>query len=214
MWKSKNTPWAYRKGSTPLHRMPAGAKLVFLFFLSLAAFIPGPEPRSLVILLGLSLILILLSIIAGMCPKELLHGSGPLFLIVLSVFLIRVVGFSPPGFSFAGLFDTLLFCIRIGAAFAAGTLLFSVTTPGEIMKSLSRAETALGIKRLKLGLSLSLMLAFLKYFFEIWEDLNLAWKSRGGKNNLSHLVKLIPLLIEKMMIKAAETALAMEARGV
>ena len=210
---SNMTPWSYMKGSTPLHRMPAGAKLAFLFLLSLAAFFPGPEPRSLVILLCLSFILIILSCVAGMHPPALLRGSGPLFLIVLSVFIVQGVEFSPPGFSFAGLTEALIFCFRIGDAFAAGTLLFFVTTPGEIRKSLSRAEAALGIKKLRFGLSISLMLGFLKCFFEIWEDLNLAWKSRGGKNDFSRLVKLTPLLIERMMIKAAETALAMEARG-
>ena len=214
MRKSKHTPWAYRKGSSPLHRMPAGAKLIFLFLLSLAAFFPGPEIQSLFILVGLSFILIILSFIAGIGPAALLRGSSPLFLIILSVFIVQGVEFSPFGFNFAGLFEALVFCIRIGAAFAAGTLLFSVTTTGEIRKSLSKAEAFLRLKKLKLGLSIALMLAFLKYFFEIWEDLNLAWKSRGGKNSISRLVKLIPLLIEKMMIKAAETALAMEARGV
>jgi energy-coupling factor transporter transmembrane protein EcfT len=47
----------------------------------------------------------------------------------------------------------------------------------------------------------------------IWEDISLAWKSRGGKKNLSALTVLVPLAIEKMMTKAAETALAMEARS-
>ena len=207
------TPWSYRKGSTPLHKLPAGFKLVFLLLLSLAALLVGTGTYGLVVLSAIILILILLSFIAGIGPPALLRGSGPLFFIVLSVFVIQAVNFFPPGINFDGLKETIVFCFRIGAAFAAGTLLFSVTTGGEIRKSLARAEAFLHLEKLKLSLGISLMLAFLPRFFEVWEELNLAWKSRAGKNNLSRLARLVPLAIERMMVKAAETANAMEARG-
>jgi len=109
--------------------------------------------------------------------------------------------------------QAVIFSLRIAAAFSAGTLLFSVTTPYEIRKSLFRLESFLHIEKLNLSLYISLMLGFLPQFFEVWEDLCLAWKSRGGKKNLSFIVTLIPLAIERMMRKAAETATAMEARG-
>ena len=201
-------PWSYRKGSTLLHRLPAGLKLAFLLLLSLAAFFP-----SLLVLCGIALILVILSLAAHMRPWELLRGSGPLLFVVLAVFLFQGVELSPPGFNLEGLEESVIFCARIGTAFAAGTLLFGVTTPGEIKKSLSRLEAALGLEKLKLSLCISLMLGFLPRFFEIWEDLNLAWQSRGGKKNLSRLVVLIPLVIERMIIKAAETASALESRG-
>ena len=207
------TPWSYRKGTSLLHRLPAGYKLVFLLLLSLAAFFPGPEIRSLAVLSGIAFILVILSFIAGIGPRELLRGSGPLFIIVLAVFVFQAVEFSPFRFNLAGLPESVIFCARIGAAFAAGTLLFAVTTPGEIKKSLSRAETILHLERLRLCLAISLMLGFLPRFFEIWEDINLAWKSRAGKKNLSRLVVLVPLAVERMMVKAAETAMALESRG-
>jgi len=193
--------------------MPAGFKLVFLLLLSLAAFIPGPESQSLIILSGVALILVVLSFIAGIGPVGLLRGSFPLFIIILSVFVFQAIEFSPLGINFDGLMETVIFCVRIGAAFAAGSLLFSVTTSGEIRKSLSRLEAILHIQRLKLSLAISLMLGFLPRFFVIWEDVNLAWKSRGGKNKLSRLIILLPLILERMMTHAAETATAMEARG-
>ena len=181
--------------------------------LSLAAFIPGPEFRSIIILAGIAFVLIVLSFIADIGPVSLLRGSGPLFLIILALFLIQGLEFSPLGISFEGLRETVIFGIRIGSAFGAGTLLFAVTTPGEIRKSLSRAEAALGIKKLKLSLSVSLMLGFLKRFFEIWEELDLSYRSRAGKKKFSMLLILVPPAIERMMIHAAETAEAMEARG-
>jgi energy-coupling factor transporter transmembrane protein EcfT len=214
--KSKTTPWSYRKGNTMLHRMPAGLKLVFLLFLSVLAFFP-----SLIALGAIAVILALFSFVARIGPWGLFRGSGPLFFVVLAAFLVQAVDFFPqgmkqgfmPGIRLEGLNASLIFCARIGLAFAAASLLFSVTTPGEIRKSLGRLEDVLRIKKLKLSLGISLMLEFLKRFFEVWEDLNLAWKSRRGKNNLSRLKTLIPLVIERMMLKANETASALESRN-
>ena len=206
-------PWSYRRANTPLHRLPAGFKLAFLLLLSLAAFIPGPQTRIFVILFVIALVLVILSFIARIGPRALLRGSAPLLFFIMAVFLVRGVEISPPGFNPEGLWESVIFCIRISAAFAAGTLLFAVTTPGEIRKSLSKLETALGIQNLKIGLGISLMLGFLPRFFEIWEAVNLAWKSRGGKKNLPRLIVLIPLVVERMMVKAAETAAALESRG-
>jgi len=209
----KATPFSYRKNSSPIHSLPAGFKLGFLLLLSIAAFLPGTELRTFVILGSLAVILILLSFIAGARAASLLRGSGPLLLIVLGVFLVKGIEFSPLRFNTAGLREALIFCVRIGIAFAAGSLLFYTTTSGEIRKSLSRLETVLHLENLRISLNISLMLGFLPKFFEIWEDLNLAWKSRSGKNNFSRFLKLIPLLIERMMIEAAERANALESRG-
>jgi biotin transport system permease protein len=207
------TPWSYREGSTLLHRLPAGLKLAFLLLLSLASFFPGTETQSLVLLGTITVILITLSFAAGIGPRALLRGSGPLFLVIFWGFLLQAVEFSPLKINPSGFLTAVIFSLRIGAVFSAGTLLFSVATPYEIKKSLSRLETFLHIKKLSLSLYISLMLGFLPQFFEVWEDLCLAWKSRAGKKNLSFIVIIVPIAIEKMMRKAAETAIAMEARG-
>ncbi|MCL2479235.1 MAG: CbiQ family ECF transporter T component [Treponema sp.] len=212
--KNNTTPWSYRKGHSPLHRLQAGIKLVFLFLLSLAVFFPGTETGTVIILSCAAIILGILSIIAGILPWKLLRGSGPLLLLVFAVFVLQGIQFSPIGFNTKGLRESAIFCIRIGTAFAAGSLLFAITTTGEIRKSISRFESAVHLERFKIGISLALMLGFLKQFFEVWEDINSAWKSRGGKNNLKRLIILIPLVIERMMIKAMETASAMESRGI
>ena len=212
--KNKTTPWSYQKISTPIHRLDAGFKLCFLLALSLAAFFPAAPEQSIMILAGIAVILIVLSCIAKIGPVALLRGSSPLISFVLVVFLVRGIELSPLGFNTEGLWETAIFCMRLGVAFAAGTLLFTVTTPREIRKSLSRLESALHLEKLKIGLGISLMLAFLSRFFEIWEDLNLAWKSRGGKKNIVYrIVPLMSLVIERLMVKAAETATALESRG-
>jgi len=210
--KSKPLPWSYKKRSSPVHKLPAGAKLIFLLMLSLAAFFPGNEAISLFVITGIAFIICLLSLIAGINPLLLLRGSSPLLLMVMAVFLVQAVEFSPFILNFEGLMESIIFCARIGTAFAAGALLFSVTTSGEIRKSISQLETVFKLKRFKPSLSISLMLGFIPMLFQVWENINLAWKGRGGRKNLNRLIILVPLLIERMMLKAAETATAMESR--
>ena len=208
------TPWAYRRTLTPLHKLPAGLKLVFFLSLSIASFFPGTGIKTMFILTAIILILLALSLIARIGPLALLKGSGPLLLLAFGLLLFKGLKFSPPGFNIDGLKESLVFCVRIIAAFASSALLFSVTTPAEIQKSLSRLEAFFRLKKQKPALYLAMMLRFLPLVFAAWEDLNLAWKSRGGKNSLTRLTALIPLLIERMLLKAAGTAEAMEARSV
>lgn len=211
--KDTPTPWSYQKGFTLLHRLPAGLKLTFLLLLSLAVFFPGAASQSTIILSGIALILIILSLIARRNPLGLLRGSGPLVFMVLAVFLFRGLEISPLRINIVGLKETAIFGARIVIAFCAGSLLFSVTTPWEIRKSLSHFESVIHLEKLRFSLGISLMLGFLKNFFVIWEDLNLAWRARGGGNNLKRLVTLMFLSIEKMIKKAAETAAALESRA-
>jgi biotin transport system permease protein len=65
-----------------------------------------------------------------------------------------------------------------------------------------------------LSLSVSLMLGFLPRFFEVWEDAEAAYFARGGRKGFGELILLIPLVTERMIEAAAETASAMEARGI
>ena len=213
MKKHRSTPWSYRKGATLLHRLPAGLKLSFMLISSLAVFIPRGELGSFIVLSGMILLLIILSFIGRIGPHTLMRGSAPIFMIILGVFIFQGISISPLGINLEGLKETIIFSIRIGAAFAAGSLFFSVTTSGEIRKSLLRLEALLHLQKLHLGLGISLMLGFLPVFFVKWEEVNLSYKSRAGKSNLSRLLVCIPLTIERMLVKAAQTAEAMEARG-
>jgi biotin transport system permease protein len=65
----------------------------------------------------------------------------------------------------------------------------------------------------RFSLGLSLMLGFLPRFFEIWEDSDVAYRARAGKKGITSLVLLIPLVTERMIEMAAETAAALESRG-
>jgi biotin transport system permease protein len=117
-------------------------------------------------------------------------------------------------------------------SFAAGSLFFSVTTMTELRRSLERAERFLRCpfrRRLapqsaeagpevlpqgRLSLALALMLAFLPRFFELWEAAETAVKARGCTGTFRRVMAILPLAAEGMIESAAETAAALEARGV
>jgi biotin transport system permease protein len=152
------------------------------------------------------------SLAAGLRLRELLRGVKPLLVTALLVTFCRSLGaeadkgallfFSPRGFT-----EGLRFGWGILLAFCAASLFFSVTTMTEIKDSLDR----LRLKRLSLGLAL--MLGFLPRFFAVWEAAELAYRARCGRKGLPRLLALVPLVMERMLISAGETATALEARG-
>jgi biotin transport system permease protein len=156
-------------------------------------------------------------------------GPGP-HLNIAGLANIALPALSAEGFA-GGLHQGLCFVV----SFSAGALLFSVTTTQELRDSLGRVEGALVNLFLTLGrvfrggkgknspqkrrapsgfsLGLSLMLGFLPRFFEIWETANLAFDARAGKRGFRRLIILVPLVIERMIERAGETAEALDSRG-
>lgn len=218
------TPYRYRPGNSPLHRLPAGLKLGALALLSCSVLIPGP-----LFLVVPALLVAAGAWGAGIGPGGLLRGSRPLALLAGAAALFRALRGTWAGSSGPGgppVFDGAEFLAgcRFGGgllvSFAAGALLFSVTTTVEIRASLETLEGALlrpfpggRTRPRRLSLGIALMLGFLPRFFEAWENAALAWKARGGREGPVKLAVLIPLVTERMMGIAVETAQALEARG-
>jgi biotin transport system permease protein len=224
------SPYAYRPGKTFLHRLPAGLKLLGLLLISLGAFAyPG-------VLFSLGMLLAGAAA-AGILPWALLRGIKPLLFMAGVVIILRSLRFTlpysvVPVVSLPGLWAGIRFAGGMTLSFCAGSLLFSVTTMTELKDSLGRAETLLRTccyrikstltgnpgpravaRNSSVSLGISLMLRFLPRFFEVWEDAELAYQARAGKKGLPALILLIPLVSERMIALAVETACAMEARG-
>ncbi|GHT87245.1 hypothetical protein FACS1894137_14180 [Spirochaetia bacterium] len=196
-------PYAYRPGKSVLHRLPGGVKLLALFLISTLVFVLGPPA------LAAGTVLVAAgSLATGINPWKLLRGSRPLLVMILMVGLCRSTGALADGEDlWEELAASLIFGWGIILAFGAASLFFSVTTMTEIKDSLDR----LRLKRLSLGISL--MLGFLPRFFAVWESTELAYQARCGKKGLSQLLVLVPLVMERMIVSAGETAAALEGRG-
>ena len=228
--KSQDTlPYAYCPGSSLLHRLPAGLKLFLFLSLSFSAFffgLPG--------LLGGALFLALGALSAGIRPGELFRGAGRLAAMVFFVLAFRSLSLFPPAINVPGFTAGLRFALTVLVSFAGASLFFKVTTMTQFRESLARAEGFLGrpftcllkplrqnwarrlryrLERPRLSLGIALLLGFLPQFFEIWEIASTAYTARGGKKGLPRITALIPMVTEGMMERAAETARALEARG-
>jgi energy-coupling factor transporter transmembrane protein EcfT len=223
------SPYSYRPGNSILHRLPAWIKLLALLLMSTAAFIAGFPA------LAAALVVIVAGAVAsGVRPWELLRGFKNLFIMILLIFFLRSVAYDPFRFDREGCMEALRFAGVILVSFTAASLLFSVTTMGELNESLGAIEKALcrplvlllrkgespwarrlayRLERPRFSLGISLMLGFLPRFFEVWESVTLAYQARSGKKGLSLMLTVIPLVMERMIGKAAETAAALESRG-
>ena len=205
--RGRRSPFCYRPGKTILHRIPAGLKLLGVMTLSTAACVSIPGLAAVIVLI------VAASIAARIPPWELLKGARTLALLSLCIMLLN---FHTPVIG-------IITALRIFVPFVAAALLFSVTTMRELRLSLAAFETGLrkifSNRRAQprnfafFSLGISLMLGFIPRFFELWETANLACDARVCKRGLRRLFILIPLIIERMMETAADTALAIEARG-
>lgn len=267
--ESRRIPFGYQSGDTLLHRSPAGLKLLCLLALSITTFgsIPG--------LLLSAALTCAASLAARIRPWKLLRGFRSLFMLSLFILIfttvnpgaegvslgeITVFGLSLPAFdipfiSVKGFFEGVLSGLRITVSFAAGSLLFAVTTMRELRLSLSKAERAvLGLAVLgpavlgpavlglfrparnkvprgqaktsrpskgdsppaagRVSLGISIMLGFIPRFFELWETMNMACEARSCKRGIHRFMRVIPLVIERMLEMAADTADALEAKGI
>jgi biotin transport system permease protein len=207
-------PFGYKPGNSPLHRCPALVKLLGILFLSIFAY--GSVPALGIAALGITLA----AMAAGIRPWELLRGSRPLLFLALFFLLLRIIEFDPSAPFFridrteipGGLTQGLSMIV----SFAGGALLFAVTTMKELRDSLEggpRRGARRPVLPFHFGLALSLMLGFLPRFFEIWEETNMACEARGVKKGIRRLLLVIPPVIERMIERALDTALALEARG-
>ncbi|MDR0709981.1 MAG: energy-coupling factor transporter transmembrane protein EcfT [Spirochaetaceae bacterium] len=227
--KHRTTPYSYRPGNTALHRLNPMLKLLSLLVITTTVFLFGFYALA-----GAAAFLAVCASTARIRPRELLRGIKPVLIMSLLVIVSRSVVFEPPWFSLSGYTEGLLFSGNMVICFAAGSLLFSVTTMTELQDSLEKLErfifgfpafllrrsgrpvltrAAVKLERPKLSFAIPLMLGFLPRFFEIWEAAHTAYTARSGKKGIRTALTLVPLVTGRMIETAAETAQAMESRG-
>jgi biotin transport system permease protein len=219
-----------------MYRLPGGLKLFALFVVSALIFV-SKAPFSTAGKVAALILILSGSLSAGIRPGELLRGIKPLLVMLFFVLAFRSFTLNPErlmAFDRAGFKDGLIFAVQILLSFAASALLFCTTTMTELRDSLEKAEAVLtgpviktlrplkqdwahnlcaGLGRRRLSLGIALMLGFMRKFFEHWENANCAWEARSGRGGISRIMVLIPLLTERMIRGATETARALEARG-
>ena len=240
---TRHAPFSYRPGSSAFHRLPAGLKLLGLIVFSYLSFASQIGLALFALLLAVSCAVTRISLgglLKGSKPLLMLALAIMLVKTVgpenpglatpgFSLFGFGVPGLRIPAVSAEGFLEGAIVALRVFVVFAGAAFLFAVTTMRELRVSLAALEKRLariffalrgkkaggrGIQGAALfSLGISLMLGFIPRFFDIWETADLSLRARSSRRGLRRLSIIVPLVTEKMMEAAAETALALEARG-
>lgn len=186
---------------TWLHRVPARAKLVALFLLSIA-ILPVDDWR----LLGIALVLTLL-LFASLGREALARVAGlrPLWWILAIIFVLHgLTGDWQAGASAV---------LRLVTMILLADLVSMTTTLQDMMQALMpllRLLRPFGVNPKKLSLAVSLAIRFVPVFSAQWEARSEAWRARTGKKPSFRLIG--PFLADTFRM-ADNVAEALDARG-
>jgi biotin transport system permease protein/energy-coupling factor transport system permease protein len=230
--RNRRALFAYKTAKGALHRAPAALKLLALIPLSLLCMsLPLPA-----LALGIAV-----TALAGLACKfslyEQLADLRPVLfysvvMYILSVFsqLAEIRCPAPVRELLMTVFtpqDQFLHtCLRLCVIVQLSALLFRTTTSLEIRDNLNAIEH--GIRRAlsrvpliqkhislrpRLSGRLALFAGFIPEIFQIWTQIDRAWRARGGKPGLAKIKTLVFVLITVSFAKTAAKADAMSARG-
>jgi len=201
----RNAVFKYKTIKGILHEVPALIKILLLLPLSFICMYLPP------LLLGVGIVFtIFFAFICGLSLHDQLTDFKPVFyygilMYALSVFSNLIDNFRTlPVSQFFTLLipnhEYLRITLRLTLIVQVSALFFRTTSPLEIR----------GVVRLEI---ISLFLCFIPEIFKIWTSINLAWKSRGGKEGVGKIKTLLFILISLSFEKAAIKAKALSARS-
>ncbi|MFU0804655.1 MAG: Energy-coupling factor transporter transmembrane protein EcfT [Pseudoclavibacter caeni] len=193
----------YRPGTSPLHRLPAGVKLLSLMGLALAVSLTPPVAWLPAALAGLVVVLYALG---GQRPAALGRQLWGLrwMIVVLAAFLVVFHGWQ----------DALVTTSRIVAVVLLATLIALTTSTTELLDALERGMRPLarvGVRPARVALTLALTITAVPVIAALAGRVREAQVARGAPWSLRSW--LVPLLV--LVLRHADgLADALSARGV
>ena len=203
--------FSYSRKQSLIHRTPAWVKLLVLIATPFTVYL-----TPLYVCLSLMALFLILAIISGMGISRFLRDLRPIAWYCLMVLAIDVLSYL--------LFDrnrdvitypSLQMILRLLCAMEATSVFFRTTSTYEISCTLQSIEKTVtfGHSRLVVSSVLSLFLSFLPRIFRTWSDIDNAYRSRGGRNGILKIVRLLPVLITISIKKASTTYMALQNRN-
>lgn len=194
-------PGAYRPGSTFLHRLWPGAKLLGLFAFGIAVVATRGWITGLVALA----VALALALVAGLRSRELARLARGFALVGILLFAFQTW---QQGWQFgvavvAGLFALILAASAVTASTAVDDMLDTVTRA-------LRPLRPLGVAPERVALTFSLAIRALPLAFELARETRDAARARGLERNPRAL--LIPFVL-RMVAHSRQTGAALQARG-
>lgn len=180
------TLFAYRRGNTPLHRLNAGLKILFLITLCIVTFAGGMYDtldsvlKSSIIIRTLLCLAVTIVLFATSGRSRTSFKPVKFVLIIGALMILfRVFNQSLPDALAAGLLYTIRFLITAIAA----QIVFETTSPLEIKESFGKSNPAL---------ALALAINFIPQVFATWNQVHTAAQARTL--NKKGLLRTIPIV--------------------
>lgn len=195
-------PGAYRPGSTPLHRVPAGAKLALLAAYAVLVVALG-GPVSALVLLGVSLTLAAW----GRLPLRATARRLRLLLVMLAVVAAYQTWQRGADVAVHVVGDLL-------ALVLAALTLTATTRTEDLLEAILRLLSPLrrlGVRTERVALAFSLMIRTVPQVLEIADETRAAARARGLERSPRAL--LVPMAL-RTVAHAIETGEALDARGI
>jgi len=201
----RNAVFAYKTKKGLLHKVPALIKLLLLlplsfFCLSLPSFRLGA---------GI-VITALVSFICGLSLRDQLTDFKPVLYYAILMYALSVFSNYFDNFKGTSINQFYLFLIP-DAEYLRITMRLAIVV--QISALIFRTTSSLEIREAVRLEIISIFLGFIPEIFKIWSSVNLAYKSRSGKEGLAKIKTLCFILISMCFEKAALKAKAMEARS-
>lgn len=192
--------FSYKATDSFLQKIPALIKLLFLFAVPVTVMLCSIE-----VCLILIAAIAILALAGRIRARDFFRDQKPVVYYSLMIVAIDVLSFL--------LFHknesivttrSLHMILRLLCAMEATSVFFRTTSSFEIREAISFGHPDNPVSDM-----FALFLSFLPQVFEIWMQLDLAYRSRGGKNGPMKVLRLFPLLITMSMKKAGTTYLAL-----
>ncbi|KQZ04848.1 hypothetical protein ASD19_02145 [Microbacterium sp. Root53] len=192
----------YRPGSSPLHRMPAGAKLALGAVLAVAVSVwPHTAVTATVTLAAVFGLFAL----AGFGPLEWLRQVWAIRWIVAFVAVMQLV--------FSGPLEAYITTVRIAAVVLLAALLTITTRTSDLLEALQTVLAPLrrfGVDPWRVAFTLSLTIALVPVIADFLRRIREAQRARGVRLGFRAVV---PLLVMSLR-HADDVADALSARGI
>lgn len=192
--------FSYKATDSFLQRIPALIKLLFLFAVPVTVMLCSIE-----VCLILIAAIALLALAGRIRARDFFRDQKPVVYYSLMIVAIDVLSFLLFHKN-EGIVTTrsLHMILRLLCAMEATSVFFRTTSSFEIREAISFGHPDNPVSDM-----FALFLSFLPQVFETWMQLDLAYRSRGGKNGPGKVLRLFPLLITMSMKKAGTTYLAL-----
>ncbi len=191
----------YRPGTSALHRMWPGLKLVLLPLAGTAMFLSQSPIVVAAALAGV----VLLYLIAGFSPRLTAAQLRPAFWALAILFVVQ--------FWFAGVDVAATVALRLAALILLASLVTLTTRMSAMVEVLERVLAPLrpiGVDPAKVGLAISLAIRFIPAVAGVFAEVREAQRARGVERNI--LALAVPLIVRTLKM-ADEVAEAIDARS-